>query len=1181
MVVLAASLLLVATGFQDPDAGWIDASLARARAAAGLEAAPLADPATRIRRLHLVLTGLPPTPDEVRSFVEDPSPSAWAGRVDALLGSTACAERFARHWMDWFRYAETHGSEGDPAVPHAWRYRDYLIRALREDVPYDQLVREHIAGDLLPAPRVDAELGVVESRLGVVQLRMVQHGFAPTDALEEKVRFVDNQIDVLTKGFLGLTVSCARCHDHKFDPITQDEYQALYACLASARPVLQTVDVDADLTAQDAELERLHAVIRSGLVAAWGSLSAEDFERRLMAAVAGTAPAATSPLRLLHDAVRGADVADVFSAARREVEAGRRRIAERGPRADLDAWARSVPGASLCGPGGFHVLPDGERVLADVLPSGLYSHLLTSKRAAVASSPTFRFDDPAVRVRVTGDGEAMVRYVVEGYPRGGTVYPLHRLGGGGAPSWVGWDVGYWEGDHGYVEASTAADQAVEVRSGRERSWFGITDVYRGAADRAPRDELCEHASPLFDAAGEPVDVGGLVVRYAVALRMTVARFGDGSLDDDGARFLGALVRAGVLPSTLDELPALRDAVSAYRAVEALVPVPRRAPGLLDVDVTPQPRMVRGNHRDLGPPVEPAFLHAVRAESYPADASVRLRLAADFARADNPWTARVLVNRLWHHVFGRGIVATPDNFGSLGDAPAHPELLDALAADFVASGWSIRHVLRSLCTSHAFQQDSGAMPAALERDPDNRLLSRFGARRLEAEAIRDAMLAVSGRLDATPFGPPVDGSAPRRSVYVRVRRNDLDSLLRTFDFPEPHTTRGRRDVTNVPAQALALSNDPFVVTTAAAFADRARSEEDRPEAIARVMIERAFGRPASDVEVRSAVALVAALADDAAEVRARFDAIDERIAARERAIATLRAPIRARLEEERRAVGAESLAPAPFFGVRFDGDAAVVEGGGSLVLRGSARMADGALVLDGDGHAEIAGLHAQLGPKTLAALVVVDDLARRGGAVVSVESADGGVFDAVVLGERVVGHWVPGSDHFRRTEDLDGQPESAGSSVHVAICYDADGTIRAYRNGEPYGRSYRSNGPVRFEAEDARVLLGLRHSPSAAGKLFRGRILEATVHDRALTAEEVRVLASASPWSPSDAEVDAALSAEDRAALSSLVAGLDALRAERFAIGGAGVDEARTWTDRDGWRAVAQSLFASQEFLFLR
>ncbi|MDA1223267.1 MAG: DUF1549 domain-containing protein, partial [Planctomycetota bacterium] len=275
MVVLAASLLLVATGFQDPDACLIDASLARARAAAGLEAAPLADPATRIRRLHLVLTGLPPTPDEVRSFVEDPSPSAWAGRVDALLGSTACAERFARHWMDWFRYAETHGSEGDPAVPHAWRYRDYLIRALREDVPYDQLVREHIAGDLLPAPRVDAELGVVESRLGVVQLRMVQHGFAPTDALEEKVRFVDNQIDVLTKGFLGLTVSCARCHDHKFDPITQDEYQALYACLASARPVLQTVDVDADLTAQDAELERLHAVIRSGLVAGWGSLSAE------------------------------------------------------------------------------------------------------------------------------------------------------------------------------------------------------------------------------------------------------------------------------------------------------------------------------------------------------------------------------------------------------------------------------------------------------------------------------------------------------------------------------------------------------------------------------------------------------------------------------------------------------------------------------------------------------------------------------------------------------------------------------------------------------------------------------------------------------------------------------------------------------------------------------------------
>ncbi|HAV62362.1 MAG TPA: hypothetical protein DCY13_08370, partial [Verrucomicrobiales bacterium] len=182
----------------------------------GLPAAPPASREVLIRRLSYQLRGLPPTPEEIATFVADTDPAAYEKLVDRYLASPQFGERWARHWMDWLRYAESHGSEGDPMIPYAWRYRDYLIRALNADVPYDQLVKEHLAGDLLPAPRLNGELGLNESAIGPAHLRMVFHGFAPTDALDELVRFTDDQINVVSKAFLGLTVSCARCHDHKF-----------------------------------------------------------------------------------------------------------------------------------------------------------------------------------------------------------------------------------------------------------------------------------------------------------------------------------------------------------------------------------------------------------------------------------------------------------------------------------------------------------------------------------------------------------------------------------------------------------------------------------------------------------------------------------------------------------------------------------------------------------------------------------------------------------------------------------------------------------------------------------------------------------------------------------------------------------------------------------------------------
>ncbi len=223
----------------------VDRFLRAAMAQAGLSPSPVTDPAARVRRAAFILTGLPPDSQEVDAFTKDPSPAAWNALIDRLLASPHFGERWARHWMDWLRYAESHGSEGDPVIRNAWRYRDYLIRALNANVPWPQLVTEHLAGDRLPHPRVNTSLGLNESAIGPAHLRMVFHGFTPTDALDEFVTFTDNQVDVVSKAFMGLTVSCARCHNHKFDAISQEDYYAWYGIFASCRPGVVNVSAPA------------------------------------------------------------------------------------------------------------------------------------------------------------------------------------------------------------------------------------------------------------------------------------------------------------------------------------------------------------------------------------------------------------------------------------------------------------------------------------------------------------------------------------------------------------------------------------------------------------------------------------------------------------------------------------------------------------------------------------------------------------------------------------------------------------------------------------------------------------------------------------------------------------------------------------------------------------------------
>ncbi len=1160
---------------------------------AGLEPSPEADRTVLLRRLTFLLTGLPPSPDQIAAFGNDPAPDAYERVVDRLLDSPQFGERWARHWMDLVRYCESHGSQGDPELPMAWRYRDYLIRAFNADVPYDQLVREQIAGDLLPNPRLNPAEGLNESAIGPAHLRMVEHGYIPVDALDDCVKVVDNQIDVVTKAFLGLTVSCARCHDHKFDPISQRDFYALYGILASCRPGQVVIDAPERRTRNLDQLAHLKERIGQGLQASWrvaaqefpealqahtrrstelarldqtilqtsdaiarveagaraewsrrrtppmptgtptplarwtfesdlrdsvggmhgkaesgaslrnGRLVLEggdahvvtralpvelrektlevwvtlaDLEQRGGGALTVQSPDSTifdsivfgereprhwiagsdffnrtesaagpaedaRPDQLIHlaivyrednsitlyrdglpygkgytrgkltsfaaqsarvvlgrrhlsagvTALRGEveearlyaralapaevlasfqagfesptddELAGLLTAEDRTRLAGLRRelkeqqathsaIRARVP--DGDPWTTALTRASkdeasplqawikladregprfregwlelsnrwaqevrsrhafnatnhtlawdLTGPdasrwfqvdasspprparsGDFSVEPAGPRLLNGLRPAGLYSHPLTRKQPGVLTSPRFKVETDNISIRALGE-HTSARLVVENYAIGnGGLYPARTLGQD-AMGWIRLDTAYRKGSTAYLELVTSEDfPNPGLRSdGRPysdgRAQFGISSVAFHNGSQNPRETNVPIAFLLQQPA--PDSPRTLALLYGSLLQDLVRRWPDGTLNEAELGFLDAFVRSDLLPSSLSHLPGLTNLVAEYRRLESEIPVPRRAPGVHEALAFNQPVFLRGAPDKPGEIVPRRFLEVFGARDYSGTPrSGRLELAEDLTRPSNPLTARVLVNRLWHHVFGRGLVATTDNFGILGDQPTHPELLDFLALRFMERGWSIKDTLRFLVTSQTFRQSSSASPLARQRDPANDLLSHARIRRLEAESVRDALLAVSGELDPRMFGPgvnvyyvgktegggpsgPLDGER-RRSLYQRIRRNAHNPLLEAFDAPKPASTRGRRDATNVPAQALTLLNDPFVIEMATRWARRAIAEgQSRDHRIASLFL-RAMGRPITPDEASAANEFVEALASE--------------------------------------------------------------------------------------------------------------------------------------------------------------------------------------------------------------------------------------------------------------------------------------------------------------------------------
>jgi hypothetical protein len=821
-----------------------------------LAPAPPAKLETLLRRLHFDITGLPPTPQELDAFLQSAirnPQSAIEAAVDRLLASEDFGPRWARHWLDLMRYAESRGHEFDYTIPNAYQYRDYVIRALNADVPYDQFTREHLAGDLLPKPRLHPKYGWNESILGTGFWWLGEQVHSPVDICQDRADRQDNQIDVMTKAFLGLTVSCARCHDHKFDAISTKDYYALIGFLESSSYRLAPFETMEHNRKVAEKLWKLREEYRPKLQKAFAE-AAEPAVKELLQSDAKFIASFESRLprrQVLYpqDAMPIADYAaagveswspDGFAFGPGPAHLGQVRFGSdvKNPvafeaigGAVVDAfWDSAKPTGSEAEPGALGKV---------------------GRPGQMLRSPKFELETGKVFVHMRGQGTVYAavegHVMINGPLHGRIVQPLKTSNN--SDQWVSLDLRAYRGRRVHLEFTGSSND------------FAVARIVQASA------------SPEFQGNARPRDPRQELV--ALLAKLKAGRI----LTDSGDAELANQLLAH--PALGEVVQKLRTIAEPYFAkVEKLKAEAkwgsRLAPAMLDGNGVNERVYIRGNYKTPGDVVERRLLEAlVGPAGITTDkGSGRLQLAEQIVDPTiNPFFTRVFVNRVWHHLFGKGIVASVDNFGVLGEPPSHPELLDFLASDFAADGYSLKKLIKKLVLTKAYQMSVTPDPKALAVDPDNRLLQHMRVRRLEGEAIRDAILAVSGRLDKTAFGPsvpvalnafqdgrgkpasgPLDGNG-RRSVYLAVRRNFLSSFLLAFDQPIPFSAVGRRSVSNVPAQALILLNDPFVHQQSELWAKNTLAEPGTSEQRIARMYRAAFNRVPSSEESTACAAFL--------------------------------------------------------------------------------------------------------------------------------------------------------------------------------------------------------------------------------------------------------------------------------------------------------------------------------------
>lgn len=1026
---------------------------------AGLKPNGDTDRQTWIRRVYFDLIGLPPTPEQVVAFLKDQSPKAFENVVEELLQSPHFGEHWARHWMDLARYAETCGHEFDYPIPHAFQYRDYLVRAFNQDVKFDQFIKEHLAGDLLAQPRLHPTEKYNESVIGTGFLFFGESTHAPVDVRANEAGHIDNRIDVISKSFLGLTVACARCHDHKFDAISAKDYYAMFGFLKSSRRQLAMLDpkghnekiaqqirakrelgdkllaelsqdfkktpqdqlakyltvatdyliqnplgvlpsdkifegeelkvasktggtvtvqplgdtnqhswsgkkhiwwhagkpgdivefqftvpvqgdyqlsadftkaadygiiqilLDDKIVKKKLDLFNRRAIVKTGPIELVKNQLLKPGEHSLKLKIVGTNPKAVKKF------MAGLDYLRLRPIKKETVADASQSIETIAKKNSLDAsalkqWVQSLRKEAITQessplyPWYQAVLKDKkfnqstiqkliesarEKVSTSADPSNtklpwmmtdfsrgdaknwfttgnsfeaqptrsltwdfrkgdtavapnsvMHSGLASTKLQGVIRSPSFTLSSKSIFYRIAGD-KIRVRVIIDGYDMdiynrllfGGVSFDIngkqdfiwHRQSG---------DIARYKGHRAYIEIIDQGD-----------GWVALDKIV--LSDNNHPKVFSETLKNLGDAS-ELDSKEDLASWYASEIKrnseLSAWAIENGLTTDDKVKTL-ASIRAEILE------------------LEKGIRPPMLAQAMTDGTPENEQIFVRGNHKTLGSEAPRALLEAFDnhqlSNAELEQSSGRLQLAEKMASAENPLTSRVITNRLWHFLTGRGIVASTDNFGVLGHKPTHPELLDYLATEFVKEKWSIKSMIRRIVLSRTYRMSSRPSELGSEKDPENLLLHRMRIRRLPGEAIRDSILTVSGRLDKKMFGPSVPihltsfmqgrgrprrkgklDEEGRRSLYIEVRRNFLHPMMLAFDTPIPFNAVGRRNVSNVPAQALFLMNDPFVIQQAEIWAKRliAENSGDTDQMIEQ-MYQQAFSRSATKAEIANA------------------------------------------------------------------------------------------------------------------------------------------------------------------------------------------------------------------------------------------------------------------------------------------------------------------------------------------
>lgn len=1047
---------------------------------ANLTPNPTANRATLIRRAYFDLVGLPPTSDQVVAFIDDPAETqtAFEKVIDELLDSPHFGERWGRHWMDVVRYGESYGHEFDYSVPHAYQYRDYLIRAFNSDVPYDQFIREHIAGDLMTNPRLN-EQGYNDSVRGTGFWWLGEAVHAPVDVRQDEADRIDNQIDVMGKAFLGMTIGCARCHDHKFDAISTKDYYALSGFMQSSRRDIRAVYPEKKIQSLIQQMAEAQSALSSEVatgISPQSVLLGDEFAGYLMAAreviygqpkegekqdeavlfedfekgsfdgwttegtafgkqpvtkqtqakyqgdqkaigtgwanshnvreegdspkgdahtgkliskpfkidhrfihfmicggnhagktcinlvidgkpVISQAGFATNVFRPIHwdvtehqgktaqivavDEYQGGwgnigldhiefsnyptvtqrgrsaevvaaerelnadilarwvvalsadetndvqhplhvwrnimnlpadEVAEQVTAASKQSSEALRQAAEllaRSPQLDgLTQWTTEwfAEGES------FPIKPTPSGTLdlrgetLQLFKTGsINSGQLSNRLTGSFRSPTFELNHSAIQMKLQGK-DVNARMILDGffmYRYNGLLFNgfatnvnselnsrWHRLQG---------DVHRYKGHKAFIEFLDTGNGSVSIEDIRQTSDGSPRDIPNTLIIDIVNEQVTNHQT-FASSFGK---------QWEVALQA----WHESQLNAEQV----SLINWALRHKLVDIPDGMKESVSTqwkqYRELENSIPGAEHILVMADGSGENENVFIRGNHKVLGEEAPRQLLTAIVGDS-PVDThgSGRMLLADDLVDPSNPLTSRVMVNRMWHHLFGRGIVASTNNFGVLGARPSHPELLDHLALRFVDEHqWSIKAMLKEIMLSSTYQMDSTPNPQYTDIDPNNNLFYRQNIRRLEGEAIRDSILAISGRLDRKQFGPsvpvyitpfmtgrgrpgsgPLDG-AGRRSIYIGIKRNFLSPMMLAFDMPIPFNSVGRRNVSNVPSQALILMNDPFVVEQAKLWGKQiAQQSEKSVEDRILEMYVKAFARVPSEEEISDAI-----------------------------------------------------------------------------------------------------------------------------------------------------------------------------------------------------------------------------------------------------------------------------------------------------------------------------------------